>query len=60
MAVRLPVLALLRRWWRDEDGPTTTEYAVLFALILLVAFAGIATLGGKVSTRFNDCATASW
>ncbi len=60
MAKRPPVMALLRRWWHDEDGPTTTEYAVLFALILLVAFTGIATLGGKVTARFNDCASASW
>jgi Flp pilus assembly pilin Flp len=60
MAGKLSITATLRRWWREEDGPTTTEYAVLFALILLVAFTGIATLGTKVGARFNDCASASW
>lgn len=37
---------------RSEDGPTATEYAVLFALILLVAIGSIGALGITVATKF--------
>ncbi len=36
-----------------EDGPTATEYAVMLALIIIVALAAITLLGGKVSGIFD-------
>ena len=42
----------------SEDGPTATEYAVMLALIIIVALAAITTLGGKVSTIFTNVGDA--
>ena len=42
----------------SEDGPTATEYAVMLALIIIVALAAITLLGTKVSTVFNDAKDA--
>jgi pilus assembly protein Flp/PilA len=38
---------------RSEDGPTATEYAVMLALIIVVAIAAISSLGTKVSSMFS-------
>ena len=38
---------------RSEDGPTATEYAVMLALIIVVAIAAISSLGTKVSSMFQ-------
>lgn len=38
----------------SEDGPTATEYAVMLALIIIVALAAITQLGEKVSTVFTN------
>lgn len=38
---------------RSEDGPTATEYAVMLALIIIVAIGAITLLGQKVSTMFS-------
>jgi len=39
---------------KSEDGPTATEYAVMLALIIIVALAGITLLGGKVNDIFAN------
>jgi pilus assembly protein Flp/PilA len=39
---------------KSEDGPTATEYAVMLALIIIVALAGITLLGTKVNTIFTN------
>ena len=38
----------------SEDGPTATEYAVMLALIIIVALAAITGLGSTVSTIFSN------
>ena len=38
---------------RSEDGPTATEYAVMLALIIVVAIGAITLLGQKVSAMFS-------
>jgi len=38
----------------NEDGPTATEYAVMLALIIIVALAAITLLGQQVSTIFTN------
>ena len=40
------------RFFRSEDGPTTTEYAVMLALIVIVAIGAISGIGVKVSDIF--------
>ena len=42
----------------SEDGPTATEYAVMLALIIIVALAGITLLGTKVNTIFTNVEAA--
>lgn len=43
-----------RNWLADEDGPTSVEYAVLLALILMVAMTAIRSLGGGAEGRWKQ------
>lgn len=45
---------LVKRFLQSEDGPTATEYAVMLALIIIVALTAITTLGTKVKTIFTN------
>ena len=47
----------VRRFVRDEDGATMAEYALLVAVIALVALAGAKTLGTNISGSLNTAAT---
>jgi pilus assembly protein Flp/PilA len=38
---------------RSEDGPTTVEYAVLLALVIMVCIGSANTLGANVGTTFS-------
>ena len=40
-----------------EEGPTATEYAVMLALIVLVALGAIVGIGTKVDTTFDTIGT---
>jgi pilus assembly protein Flp/PilA len=47
--------------WRflvSEDGPTATEYAVMLALIIIVALTAITALGTKVTGIFTNVESA--
>jgi len=46
----------VRSFLVNEDGPTATEYAVMLALIIVVAIAAISTLGERVNTMFTSVA----
>ena len=46
----------VKQFLRSEDGPTAVEYAVVVALIILVAIAGITLLGQNVNQLFNNAA----
>lgn len=48
----------IRRFVRDDEGATMAEYALLIAVIALVAVAGAKTLGTNLNTRLNAAATA--
>ena len=39
---------------KSEDGPTATEYAVMLALIIVVALTAIQTLGTSVTGIFTE------
>jgi pilus assembly protein Flp/PilA len=55
-------MAHLYLWIRNclarEEGQDLAEYALLFALIALVAVGAVTLLGGNVSTVFNNIAAA--
>jgi len=42
------------RFARDESGPTATEYAVMLALIILVAAATIQSVGSRMLDLYNE------
>ncbi len=44
----------VKSFWISEDGPTATEYAVMLALIIIVALGAITLLGDKVSDIFTN------
>jgi len=43
----------VRRFLKDEDGPTAVEYALMLALIVLLAVGAIAALGGSMNGVFQ-------
>lgn len=50
------MLSTLKTMLRNESGATMVEYGLLIALIALVAFTAVKTLGTSVSTLFNNVA----
>lgn len=44
----------VKHFVKSEDGPTATEYAVMLALIIIVALGAITGLGGTVSQIFTN------
>lgn len=47
------------RFLREEDGPTATEYAVMFAIILLGMIAAVKIIGSKANAHFAST-TQGW
>ena len=45
--------ATLSRFLREERGPTATEYAILLALIVLVAAAAIQGIGERMLSIYD-------
>jgi pilus assembly protein Flp/PilA len=45
---------LFRIFVRNEDGPTSVEYAVMLALIVLVCMSAIKTLGSNTKTTYTN------
>jgi pilus assembly protein Flp/PilA len=39
-------------FFREEDGPTAVEYAVMLALIIVVCFAAISLIGQAANQTF--------
>jgi pilus assembly protein Flp/PilA len=52
------MLNYLKRFWSEEEGATATEYAVMLALIIVIALGAISALGTKVSSTFADIEAA--
>jgi Flp pilus assembly pilin Flp len=51
------LITRLRALKRDTSGQDLLEYALLIALIALVAYGAVAATGTSVSTVFNNIAT---
>ena len=47
-----------RKFAHAEDGQDLLEYALLIALIALVAIGGVTLAGAKVNTIFSNVATS--
>jgi len=48
---------LAKNFLQSEDGPTATEYAVMLALIIIVALGAITGLGTTVDGIFTNVDT---
>lgn len=46
----------VRNFLVAEDGPTAVEYAVMLALIIIVALTAIQVVGTRTSQTFNKIA----
>jgi Flp pilus assembly pilin Flp len=47
----------LMSFWKDEDGLTSVEYALLLALVAIAAIGAWQLLGTKIEEKVNDTAT---
>ena len=43
---------------RDQRGVAATEYAIIAALIAVVAAGAVATVGGEMSNQYSDVESA--
>ena len=43
----------LIQFWKDEEGATAVEYALIVGLIAVVLIAALTTMGGKISDLFG-------
>ena len=50
-------VARSKEFLKSEDGPTATEYAVMLALIIIVAIGTITSLGTTVKAVFANVDT---
>ena len=50
------IKAMVRTFIRDEKAATMVEYALMVALIAIIALAAVALLGQNASSTFNTAA----
>ena len=43
---------------KREEGQTFAEYALIFALVVIIAMVGLTALGTNILAKFNEVATA--
>jgi pilus assembly protein Flp/PilA len=48
----------LFRFLQEEDGPTTVEYGIMLALIVVVCMSSIGALSAKTADSFNTTSSA--
>ena len=51
-------MKLLTRLFKDEEGATLVEYALLVAFIAIVALVGVTALGNQINAFFGAIGTA--
>jgi pilus assembly protein Flp/PilA len=52
------MLKMLKKFFKEEDGVTAVEYAIMAALIALVVIAGATFLGNQTNKTFTTVGTA--
>ena len=48
------MLALIKSLWRDEEGATMVEYALMLALIAIVCILVVTALGTQTGATFDE------
>ena len=51
-------LKAIKRFIKNEDGPTAVEYAVMLALIIVLCIVVIRQVGTSASSTFSTAASA--
>ena len=51
-------VTMVKGFLTDESGATMVEYALMVALVAVVAIAGVTTLGTAVNAKFASVATS--
>ena len=51
------MLSTIKKFFRNEDGATLVEYALIIALVAIVALAGIKLLGSNSNNTLSSAAT---
>ena len=52
-------MSTLRKFWTDDRGMETVEWAILAALIVAGLIGIVTTIGGNVKTAFTGLQTAT-
>ena len=47
-------MSFIRKFIKNSKGATAIEYGLIAALIAVAAVSAMSTLGGKLSTTFNN------
>jgi pilus assembly protein Flp/PilA len=50
-------MSFIRKFVKSSKGATAIEYGLIAALIAVAAVSAMTTLGGKISTTFNNVST---
>ena len=50
--------AMIKKFFREEEGASAVEYGLLVALIAVVIIGAVTALGGAISTKFTAASTA--
>ena len=50
-------MSFIRKFIKNSKGATAIEYGLIAALIAVAAVSAVTTLGGKLSTTFNNVST---
>lgn len=45
------------KFWKNQKGQGLTEYALIIALVAIVAVAALTLLGGQINSIFGDVTT---
>lgn len=48
------MLTLVKRFWKEEEGLETVEYAIILGLIVAGTITAIIAIGAWVGGRFED------
>jgi len=51
------IVGHVQRFLAEEEGPTAVEYAVMMALVIVVCFVAVQSLGNNTNNTYNKVAT---
>jgi len=52
----MQIIGILKRFWRDEDGVETVEWALIAAVLAVAVLAGYKVIGPSLQTGLNNVA----